>query len=69
MPLSLTVIRGHETVMKLLLEKDGINSNSKDILSNRTPLSLAAENKNETVIKLLLAKNNINPNFKNILFD
>lgn len=45
---------GHDTVVKLLLEK-GADLESKDYRS-RTPLSYAAENKHDAIVKLLLEK-------------
>jgi hypothetical protein len=54
-PLSWAAIRGHEAVVKLLLEK-GAELESKDNGSGRTPLSWAAEKGHETVVKLLLEK-------------
>jgi len=46
--------RGHEAVVKLLLEK-GAALETKD-KSGRTPLSLAARRSHEAVVKLLLEK-------------
>jgi ankyrin repeat protein len=54
---------GHETVLKLLLAKDGIDPDSKDQYG-RTPLSCAAERGHEAVLKLLLAKDCIDPDSK-----
>ena len=47
---------GHETVVKLLLDKNQADINSKDDHS-RTPLSRAAENGSEEVVRLLLDHN------------
>jgi ankyrin repeat protein len=44
--------KGHEAVVKLLLETGKVKINSKDE-NSQTPLSLAAKNKHEAVIKLL----------------
>ncbi|KAI9795169.1 MAG: hypothetical protein M1816_000191 [Peltula sp. TS41687] len=54
--LSLAAERGHEAVVKLLLERNDVRSNSKD-KSGRTPLSWAAEKGHDAVVKLLLAHN------------
>jgi ankyrin repeat protein len=50
-----TAAKGHEAVMKLLLEK-GAELETKDDDRGRTPLLLAAENGHEAVVKLLLEK-------------
>ena len=55
--------RGHEEVVKLLLEKDGVDPDSKDS-SGQTPLSLAAISGNEEVVKLLLATEKVDPDSK-----
>jgi ankyrin repeat protein len=47
--------RGHEAVVKLLLEK-GAELESKDTEYSRTPLLWAAEKGHEAVVKLLLEK-------------
>ncbi|KAL9483571.1 hypothetical protein ACSS6W_002360 [Trichoderma asperelloides] len=68
-PLCLAVGKGHETVVKLLLEKGadvkaivrlllekGAYVEVKDVHTNQTPLSLAAENGHEAIVRLLLKK-------------
>ena len=47
-------------MVKLLLNQDGVNPDSKDRFS-RTPLSRAAEKGHEAVIKLLLAQDDVDP--------
>jgi ankyrin repeat protein len=54
-------------VIKLLLDKDGVDLNSKNSKYSRTPLSKAAGNGHETVINLLLTKDGVHPNLKNVL--
>ena len=51
-PLSWAARNGHETVVKLLLDK-GADLESKDTEYGRTPLSWAAENRLKAVVKLL----------------
>ncbi|KAK3366631.1 ankyrin repeat-containing domain protein, partial [Lasiosphaeria ovina] len=51
--LSCACQRGHESIVQLLLETDGIDIDSKD-KHDRTPLSYAAESGHEAVVKLLL---------------
>ena len=50
-------------VIKLLLEKEGININSKD-KGSQMPLLQAVEKGYKVIIKLLLKKEGININFK-----
>jgi ankyrin repeat protein len=56
-PLSWTAERGHEAVVKLLLEK-GAELESKSSIFDRTPLSWAAERGHEAVVRLLQAYDN-----------
>lgn len=51
--LSWSAEHGHEAVVKLWLETERVNPDSKRF-DNRTPLSFAAEHDREEVIKLLL---------------
>jgi ankyrin repeat protein len=51
-PLSWAAERGHETVVKLLLDKDA-DIESTDY-GGRTPLSWAAGNKHKEIVKLVL---------------
>ncbi|KAH8728934.1 ankyrin repeat-containing domain protein [Phaeosphaeriaceae sp. PMI808] len=52
-PLSWATIRGHEAVVKLLVDTSKVDVDSKDN-DGRTPLSLAAESGYEAVVKLLV---------------
>ena len=54
-PLWWAAEKGHEAVVKLLLEK-GADVESRYAEYDRTPLSRAAENGHEAVVKLLLEK-------------
>ena len=54
-PLSRAAEKGHEAVVKLLLETGEVDINSKN-QDNQTPLSLAAEQGHEAVVKLLREK-------------
>jgi len=53
---------GHEGVVKLLLGREGIDTNTADIAFGLTPLCLAAGRGSEGVVKLLLEQKDINPN-------
>jgi ankyrin repeat protein len=55
---------GHETVVKLLLAKEGVDPDSRDSKYGQTPLSWAAENGHEAVVKLMLAKDGVDTNLK-----
>ncbi|KFY29889.1 hypothetical protein V493_02217 [Pseudogymnoascus sp. VKM F-4281 (FW-2241)] len=62
-PLLLAAKDGHEAVVKLLLEKQGVEPNSKDN-NSQTPLSLAAESGYGAVVRLLPAKDSVDPDPK-----
>jgi hypothetical protein len=62
-PLPWAAENGHEAVVKLLLEKEGVGVDSK-AKNGRTPLSWAAENGHEAVVKLLLEKEGVDVDFK-----
>jgi len=54
--------RGHEGVVRVLLERNGINPDTPDTLYDRTPLSWAVGGGHEGVVRMLLERNDINPN-------
>lgn len=62
-PLFLAASNGHEALVELLLEQDGVVADSKDNHC-RTPLLWAAEKGHEVVVKLLLAKDDVDPDSK-----
>jgi ankyrin repeat protein len=55
-PLSSAARRGHEAVVRLLVERADVEADSKDD-DGRTPLSRAAESGHEAVVKLLRSHN------------
>jgi ankyrin repeat protein len=55
-PLLCAARYGHKAILKLLLERDDVNADSKDSMYGRTPLFWAAEYGHETVVKLLLER-------------
>ncbi|KAL8756771.1 MAG: hypothetical protein Q9184_004385, partial [Pyrenodesmia sp. 2 TL-2023] len=63
-PLLWAAENGHEAVVKLLLARDDVEADSKDIYYSQTPLSWAAENGHEAVVKILLARD-VEANSKN----
>ena len=65
-PLSWAAEYGHEAVVRLLLERDGVDINSRDNLyeHNKTPLIWAAENGHEAVVRLLLERDGVDINAK-----
>ena len=67
-PLSWAAAKGHEAVVKLLLDKEGVDPNSKDVRYGRTPLSWAAAKGCEAVVKLLLDKEGVDPNSKDVRY-
>ena len=54
--------RGHEDVVRILLQLKGVNPNAVDIGYGRTPLGWAAKNGYEGVVRSLLGREDINPN-------
>ncbi|KAJ5766975.1 ankyrin repeat domain-containing protein 50 [Penicillium nucicola] len=62
-PLHWAAKQGHESIVKLLLDREDIKP---DLENNRyrTPLSLAAEQGHLPVVDLLLRQNEVNPNSK-----
>ncbi|KAJ5685122.1 hypothetical protein N7536_007741 [Penicillium majusculum] len=53
--LSWAATKGHEDVVRLLLDQDGVDSESRDC-RGRTPLFYAAENGHQAIVKILLSK-------------
>src|SRR5205807_47038 len=53
--------RGHEGVVKILLERADVNPDEADDKYGRTPLSWAAGNGREGVVKMLLERTDVNP--------
>jgi ankyrin repeat protein len=54
-------------MVKLLLDMDGVDLNSKNSKYDRSPLSRAAKNGHETMVKILLGKNSVDANSKDTL--
>ena len=52
---------GHEGVVRMLLEWNGANPNTR-CKSDRKPLSRAAQNGHEGVVRLLLERSDVDPN-------
>lgn len=50
-PLSIAARKGHEAIVKLLLERNNVEADSKDS-DNRTPLSYAAGKRHEKIVEL-----------------
>ena len=67
-PLTWAARRGHEEVVKMLLELEDVNPNTVDSLRGRTALSLAAEKGCDGVVKVLLEREDVNPNTGDSLF-
>ena len=61
--LMLAVESGHEAVVKLLVERDDVEADSKD-KNGRTPLSHAAERGHEAVVKLLVERDDVEADSK-----
>ena len=54
--------RGHEGVVRVLLERSDIDPNTANTTYGQTPLSLAAMNGHDGVVGILLERNDVNPN-------
>ena len=61
MALTWAASRGHEMIVKILLERGDINPDKADTYHGRTPLWLAAEKGHEGVLKMLLERGDVNP--------
>ena len=59
-PLSLAAENGYEWIVKILLERGGVNPDRADTYRRLTAL-LWAENGDEGVVKMLLERDDINP--------
>ena len=57
-PLSWAAEYGHESVVRLLIERDSVDINSKDGFG-QAPLSMAAENGHEAVVRLLIERDSV----------
>ena len=53
--------RGHDGVVKMLLERGDVNPDQADTAYGRTPLSWATKNQHEGVVKMLLEREDVNP--------
>ena len=62
-PLFWAAGKGHEGVVGLLIERDGVNINAKDNLK-RTPLMWAAKYGREAVVRLLVERDGVNIDVK-----
>jgi len=60
-PLSWAAESGHGGIVRLLLEREGVNPNIPDMKDGRTPLSFAAKNGHEGTVRLLLGRKNVYP--------
>ena len=66
-PLSWAAATGHEATVRLLLERDGVIINSKDIWNEKTPLMWASGSGHEAVVRLLIERDDIEINAKDDL--
>ena len=60
--LTWAAMRGHDEVVKMLLEQKDVNPDQPTTYYGRTPLSWAAGNGHERVVKMLLERDYVNPN-------
>jgi len=52
---------GHEEVVRIFLEREGVDPDNADTYCYRTPLSWAAERGHQGVVKMLLEREEVNP--------
>ena len=55
-------VKGHDGVVRILLERGDINPDQADTEYGRMPLSWAAANGHEGVVRILLEREDVNPN-------
>ena len=67
-PLIWAVIRGHEEVVKMLLERGDVIPDLADSGLNQTPLVWAAWLGHEGIVKVLLERESVNPNQENSVY-
>ena len=60
--LTWAAIRGHDGIVKILLQQKEVKADTTDIEYGRTPLLWATKSGHEGVVKLLLEREDINPN-------
>ncbi|RPA98367.1 ankyrin [Choiromyces venosus 120613-1] len=67
-PLCWAAENGHDAVVKTLLAREDVNSNTADTYFCRTPLCWAAKNGHDAVVKTLLAREDVNPNTADTIY-
>ena len=65
-PLSWAAGTGHEAVVRLLVERGGVDINSRDSQITFTPLMFAAYNGHEAVVRLLVERDGVDINSRDI---
>ena len=59
--LAWAAVRGHEGIVKMLLQREDVDPGRPDTKGGRTPLSWAAGNGHSGVVKMLLDREDVNP--------
>ena len=67
-PLSWAAASGHEPIVRLLVEREDVDVDSKDNVHGRTPLSWAAISGHEPVVQLLVGRENVDSDSKDSLY-
>ena len=65
-PLSWAAEYGHEPVVRMLIEREEVDINSKDNRYEKTPLSWAAEKGHEAVVQLLIKRDGVEINSRDM---
>jgi len=60
--------KGHDEVVKVLLERGDVDPDRADTGYGQTPLSWAAENGHEGIVKMLFEREGVNPDQKDTLY-
>ena len=68
-PLIWAAVRGHEEVVKMLLERGDANPDLADDNWNQTPLMWAAKLGHEGVVKVIVERENVNPDKASPVYD
>jgi Ankyrin repeats (3 copies)/Ankyrin repeats (many copies) len=67
-PLSLAARSGHESIVRLLVDRDDVEVDSRDSLYGQTPLSRAAGSGHESIVRLLVDRDDVEVDSRDSLY-